>query len=1133
MSDMWEHINKRSLLPEWPDVEELRGKLEELGWEDGRKYGLEEHMLLETIIHDKLFEEAFERINKHALEDLTPAERREVLDQVKGLLRNAAEEALLEYLKHGINITVKREKRTYALIDFENLENNTFVYAHELKFPGSPENSKPDYTLLVNGIPIAIIEVEPSTKVGSVYDGIDQILKYEQQSPDLFRFVQLGVSYADEKRFIPTYPNWRGETRTTPSQPWKTRKKIDGKTKWEEDIHHLLKPDVLLEIIKWFTFFREREGRKDKIIARYNQYTATKEALRRINEYLSGGDKNSGLIWHWQGSGKTYTMFFIANIFFENFFGRNPLIFFIIDRRDLQRQLLEFLRGLKAPKFKTYLKKIENIEELKNVITKIKRSEYERGVIARGIYITLIQKFRRKDFEDLLETLGREYLEHMRQNDPEKYEHIIEELRKIPLDERKIRLIELGGVEKREILLLIDEAHRSQYGLLASVMKNVFLNSARFAFTGTPVFKFERNTFQEFAYPPEEFYLDVYFIGDSIDDGFTLPLAYDVVQEGEPFLEGVKILLNDEDIKRYIEDWVDASENSEGSVADDVEIILDSDESPPEVGKPLITREDILRHLDHVKLFLINERRLEKLAEYIARRIESDTEGFKFKAMVVAANRRACVILKKFLDEKLLEIYGSKYGDEVKEWTEVVMTYKQNERYGEILSYKEELMMRKGKRDTDEINLAIQTDFKEKENPKILIVTDMLITGFDAPKLKVMYLDKPLYEHRLLQATARVNRPYEDETLKKRIGLIVDSVGLLKHFRESLRKYELIAEGDIVTDLEENLLTRIEERFEEFKNALKDTKETLKNLTVEEHKLGIDVDKLKEVIEMNKEIALKLIHGEVDRKLRTIALFWDNPEVQKVLNMMSEVIQQFKSLGAHKGKMHYYKDIQLITYIYGILLQHIKGLKVPPQFWDGLIELIHEKTLVEDFRQIISTRITNNELRDLLTKLREIKASELIPERTIADAYRMLRSLLLEELPQNPVYSEIRERIEKARRDWIDRNIDTITFVNIITSLIDYKLRYDKKVSEMTPEDKIIETIKTLIIQRYEIKEEPILRLENFKKTLLETLSSPRITNTHKRRIRTALMKDLFIELRDLDIEVSEIRRLAEEAVEE
>jgi len=535
-----------------------------------------------------------------------------------------------------------------------------------------------------------------------------------------------------------------------------------------------------------------------------------------------------------------------------------------------------------------------------------------------------------------------------------------------------------------------------------------------------------------------------------------------------------------------------------------------------------------MHHLNKVKVFLTNKRRLEKLAEYIASRIEDDTEGFKFKAMVVAANRRACVILKRLLDEKLLETYGPKYGEEdVRKWTEVVMTYDQNDR-GEILSYKEELIRRRGKRDTDEINLDIQTEFKEKDNPKILIVTDMLITGFDAPKLKVMYLDKPLYEHRLLQATARVNRPYDDGITKKRMGLIVDSIGLLKYLRESLRTYELIAQGDIVQDLQENLLRKVEERFEDFKKTLRDTKEALKYLKVNGHKLGIDIDQLKELIEIDK-IAAQGLLADIKKKLKTLALFRDRAEAQRAMQLMNETIQQFRALGSHRNKMLYCLDVQIIAYIYGSLLQYIRGERMPKQFWEGLIEIIHDKTLVEDFRRIVTTTVTNEDLENMLISLREVRASRLVPEKTVADAYRMLRALL-EELPQNPVYREIYERIERTRKDWIDRNIDTMMFLNTLIDFIEYKLRYDKRVEAIPIEGRITETVKTLITQKYEI--EASINLSNFRKELSRAAAAPRITQTHKRRIRTALLKDLIADLRGR-IQTSELVKLAEELVED
>ncbi|MEM2614965.1 MAG: HsdR family type I site-specific deoxyribonuclease [Nitrososphaerota archaeon] len=1102
----------RALIPEWADVEEVKKKLKDLGWENGEFYGLTEDTLLENFVHDGVFEEKFNELNENNLKDLTEAEKREVLDHVKTVIKNATEEKLLDYLKYGIEFTVKRsEKRIFRLIDFENIRNNSFVYGWEIKFPGSPRNVKPDFTLFINGLPLAIIEVKPSTRIDSVDEAIEQIRRYEQESPELFRFTQLGIAYGDRKLFLPTFPNWSKKLRLIPANPWKIEKKEGEITVKEESIDHLLKPQVLLDVIKWLTFFREYLGEIDKVIGRYNQYSATQKAMERIRDYLNGGKLKHGLIWHWQGSGKTLTMFFIGNRFFEEYFERNPLIFFIIDRRDLQKQLKDFLNALKAPKFKNYLKIIESIEELKDEIIRIKRSEYQHNIITKGIYIVLIQKFKREDFEDLLLELGNEYLNHLQQTNKNEYQKIAEELNSLTSEDKRKKLIELGSIQKREILLLIDEAHRSQYGLLASMMKNVFKNAIRFAFTGTPVFNFERNTFLEFAYPPKEFYLDVYFIKDSINDNFTLPIVYDVVQEGQLKTEGIKILLEDEDIKKYIEYWLESS--TEGSAADDIENILETGEAPETLPERIvITKGEIRQHLNKVRVFLTNEKRLEKLAEYIAQRIEADTENFRYKAMIVTANREACVHIKKYLDRQLQKIYAPTYGaEEVKKWTEIVMTYQHNDT-GAILEYKEELFKRKGKTDTNEINLDIQREFKEKDNPKILIVTDMLITGFDAPKLKVMYLDKPLYEHRLLQAIARVNRPYKDEISEKKFGLIIDSVGLLKYVKESLRKFELIAEKRIIIDVEENLLGNIENKIQEFKENLKNAKNFLKTLKIQERNLNIDVDELKNDIKIDRQRALQKLTQVVDHKTRIIAALWNTVEAQTLLNILKETIYQFKALGSHPEKIHYVEDIAILTYIYGKTLYYIKGGKVPKEFWEGLIELIHEKTLVEDFRTIIKTKVDNEALKKALKIMKEsISARELVKEPAIADAYRMLR-ILLEMDPANPIYKAIHERIEKAREAWITRNIDATTFLHILTKSIEEKIKYDEETASKPVTDRIIETVNLLLNQEFKI-EQP-LNLEELRKALKEAAKAAKIVTYHENMIRTALMKDLFKEVK-------------------
>ncbi|RSN72888.1 MAG: type I restriction endonuclease subunit R [Thermoproteota archaeon] len=1100
-----------SLIYEDYDVNDLKRRLEGLGWRNGEEYGLAEYAFLPNLIYDKVFDETFEKINENNMKDLNDKEKKEVLNQVKGILRASGEKEILKYLKYGIEVTVKRlEKRTFMLIDFDNLKNNVYFYGHEIRFPAQPREIKPDFTLFINGIPITVIEVEASKKLDSWQDGINQIRRYEVQSPDLFGFVQLGICWADRKLFIPTYPNWDKEKRVLQPQSWK----IERDEGFEEDITDLIRPSTLLNMVRWYTFFKESKGRTEKIIARYNQYRAAEKAFNRASNYLinPSEENRKGLIWHWQGSGKTYTMFFIANKFFEKFFERQPLVFFILDRKELQKQLFEdFLSGIDAPKFGDYLKVIENVEELKKLVVEIKRSEYKR-IIRRGVYIVLIQKFRREDFDELLRELGNGYLEYLRENDKKKYEELMKELESLSEEERDRRLKEIGSIEKREIILLIDEAHRSQYGILASVMKNIFRNSVRFAFTGTPVFRFEgKNTFAEFSNPPKELYLDIYFIRDSIEDRFTLPIVYDVIQEKGD----VKIKLSEEDIKAYIEEWREMSEEEGGSIADDMDNFFELGEEALRVA-----RSEVKRHLNYVKVFLTNKERLKKLAEYIAKRLKDDTENFKFKAMVVAANREACVYLKRFLDEELMKIYGNEHPD-VDKWTEIVMSYNQND-IGDVLNYKLELIERRGKTDMSSINSDIQGEFKEKENPRILIVTDMLITGFDAPKLKVMYLDKPLYEHRLLQAIARVNRPYEDGIVRKKMGLIVDSVGLLSHMKDSLKKFELIAEGRIASDLEKNLLGEVKEKVEEFKNLLEEIKRKLKELKLNGMDLSIDLDEMKRKLREDGPDLNKYL-DQVGSKLSIIATHWDDPDILRLVNLMRDSIYSFGSLGSNEEKMHYIHDMNVVTWLYGRFLRYLKGRELPKEFWDGLIERIHDKTLIDDFHTLMRVEITNESLKELISRFEKLKAEEVLPEREIADAYHMLRCLLEERT--NPIYDEVKERLEELRREWLSRNIE-LSDAFRLKKLAEIKIKYDEEILNKPVKERIVETVRMRIKQKFNV--EPML--QEFRNSINKALKSARIVETHRKEIRTSLMKDLFKEIK---AEPKNLKKFAEDITDE
>ena len=1007
------------------------------------------------ILRD-IFSRQFERLNPE-LKGLEGREREDALDEVNERLKNEDERRILRYLKDGMKYTLPRKAKTltFKFIDYNNPENNDYLLAPQAKFEGTPENIKPDYTLFINGLPVAIIEVKSSTRIDSYEEALEQIHRYEEESPELFRFVQLGIAYGDEKVYIPTWPNRNHEKRHTRHFVWKSQE--NGELK--ENIFELLKPETLLKIIKFYTFFTK--DKSSKIIARYNQFYASGKALERISEHLEGKGKNRGLIWHWQGSGKTYTMLFIANKFFETYFDRNPVVFFLLDREDLQKQLLEdFVSKLDVDYFSEYLKKIDSISELKDELENIRKSTENQNIKVRKMYVVLIQKFRKEDFED---PIGR-------------------------------------GIPKREVVFLIDEAHRSQYGTLASVTKNLFPDAVRFAFTGTPVFKYEeKNTFREFGYEDEP-YMDVYFIQQSIDDGFTLPIVYDVINEGKKEAEGIKILLSDRDIENFIQNWKKLSDE-------------EYDEFMEE-AKPAITRRDIATHLNPIKVILTNERRIEKLAGFIADRISQDTEGFRYKAMVVMANRESCVMMKKYLDDEL----SKRFGANASEWSEIVMTYMQNDT-GKILECKGKLR-EKWNRDYDEINRAIQDAFKKKVDPRILIVTDMLITGFDAPKLRVMYLDKPLYDHRLLQAIARVNRPYRDGLGEKKNGLIVDSVGLLAHLKKSIENYKLLSDESTSKDLLKNVFYDLDSMAKDFAENLDKLKKELKELKIDGQDLSLDIDRFKSIYKTRKNIFETLAKDEIISKVKKMVLYWDQVDIMR---KMHEVIEEFKALGPHKDRIKYEDDVVLIQYIYDVMLKIIKKGSPPKEFWDELIELVHDKTGVKDFRTISDYIIGKQTLEQVYEKIK----SKSLDSEEIADAFGVLRSFLLDELA-NPVYRAIYERLEEVRKEWVSRHNDK-ELDEELKDLFGKAVEYRKETEGLALQEYIAKTVAKTVTASLKLEGQN-LGLKNFK-AVLQAIAGKRIIGEGERkRIRTELLKDLFKEIKNADR--TKLNELAEEMAE-
>jgi type I restriction enzyme R subunit len=724
---------------------------------------LSEPLLITNLIS------AIKRINGGVV--LTESDINRVLSELK--LSPASMEGaknVLRCLKLGVPVKLERERtvKYIQLIDYWNPENNDFVVSRQVRFVRAGE-IRADIILYVNGIPLVLVECKsPAKPYFTLEDAYSQVKRYERTVPELFKYVQFSIAAEWNANYFPNTT----EGKETPQRKWR----VEGVEDEVDAVIQMLDKATLLDILRHFIFVREVKGEYTRVIARWMQYQATNKMVERVMKNLKGEDvRKSGLIWHWLGSGKTLTMIFTANKLWTLNIPENPTIFFIVDRVELEDQLRTEYEALE-----TALPTLERIESVKDLLETLRLGK-------RGTFLTLIHKFR-----------------------PEEIKALIEELEGLSASAEETILT------RRNIVAFIDEGHRTQYGLLAVAMRCALKNAFFFAFTGTPIAKGRKDTYAYFAYPEqEEYYLHRYFITESQRDGHTIPIAFMT-----RLLDKVGLKYNPEISEEYqtfidaetfeeIEDRLDAS-----SYKEIIDFLVERGalkEVPEEYRHQV--RESIKNKLTKIKVFMEKPERIKIVAQDIAQHFKENVDG-KFKAMIVTASRLACVRYKREVDQALRNLGISN----PEQYTEIVMTYNQSDPE-EILLYEQKLRERYGRgKETTEINKEIIAKFKDEEYPKIVIVTDMLITGFDHPQLQTIYLDKPLKGHMLLQTVARVNRPAQE----KEVGLIVDYVGILEDYERALAFYE---RGD---------LTAISQSFQdmdkfakEFERLLKETEEII------------------------------------------------------------------------------------------------------------------------------------------------------------------------------------------------------------------------------------------------------------------------------------------------------------------
>ncbi|MGQ3327656.1 type I restriction endonuclease subunit R [Halorubrum sp. FL23] len=581
------------------------------------------------------------------------------------------------------------------LIDHDNPEHNRFHAVNQ--FSVSRETTiRPDVTLFVNGIPLVTMELKSVAQDNDWHDAVSDLLAYEEDVPRLF---------------VPGLFNIAADTMElrygavgAPKEfyePWNDAPEVfQDDNEMRQAVKALCNPQTILDLLKHFVFYEKRAGGDAKIVPRYMQYYAVNRILERVDE----AEHDRGLIWHTQGSGKSFTMLYAAeNLLSRSDIVRNPQVFIIVDTDKLNSQMRDQLANLSLEQWA----EAESIDHLQQLI--------EEG--QSQLVLTTIQKF-----EDV---------------DPD-----------------------VQGND--EIVVMSDEAHRFMEGGLGTRLDNALSDCTHFGFTGTPVQEGDRyapnereqakrNTMREFS-PEGEDYLHRYSVKQGIDDGLILPVYFTLRHEME---------------------W------------DIDEAGLDEEFEHEFRGMTTDEKREFIQETVTSRTMAELEPRVDRAVAEIDSHYDDHVAPNGWKGMVVTPSRRSAAMY----GERLIERRGE---------DEIEVLYTSNKGDPDIIQ--------QFHTDSEERD-SIVKEFKEEGNPKLLVVHNMLLTGFDAPTLKTMYLDRNLKNHNLMQAIARTNRPARG----KENGEIVDFQGVFENIDEALdydaetKAYAARDKDELFDDLNEQL----------------------------------------------------------------------------------------------------------------------------------------------------------------------------------------------------------------------------------------------------------------------------------------------------------------------------------------
>jgi type I restriction enzyme, R subunit len=676
----------------------------------------------------------FYNLLKQKLQDLnpgvvTPEMADDIIHRLESVRNNIeGNSEILSWLRGERSVHVEAEKRhrNITLIDFKDASKNAFHVTEEWQYTNGSHTNRADDVFLINGIPIAIVECKSAKKHNAMEEALIQIRRYHKETPEMVTLPQVfdfshlieffyGVTWNLDRKNIFVWKavagdekgkgadsskngllspalssgGGEGEAAAGPGGPANRQAGTPALQSYEAKVKAFFAPLHVLEMIKEWILFFVKDDELQKTILRQHQTRAAVKVVGRCADEA----KKTGLVWHTQGSGKTFTMIIAARLILEqqDVFGKATVIL-VIDRNELEGQLMGWVERLLG-ELQTKDIKIEHAHSKARLVELLK-SDF------RGLIVTMIHKFESADKNLCV---------------------------------------------RPDVYVLIDEAHRSTGGDLGTYLMAALPKATLIGFTGTPIdlTAYGKGTFKVFAKEDEQGYLDKYSIAESIEDKTTLKLRYTHAPN--------EICLPDE----LLED--EFFKLAEREAITDV--------------------EDLNRILDRavkLKIFMKSDKRVPAVAKFVAEHFKKNVQPLGYKAFLVAVDREACALYKQELDKLLPP-----------EWSRPIYIKVHND------PEKLPLVAKYQSSESDE-KTARQNFPKRDHNPQILIVTDKLLTGYDAPILYCMYLDKPMRDHVLLQAIARVNRPYEEQNpdggvREKPCGLIVDFVGVLGKLKKALR----------------------------------------------------------------------------------------------------------------------------------------------------------------------------------------------------------------------------------------------------------------------------------------------------------------------------------------------------------